>query len=237
MPHNTSVPDQPRVLALSRYPVKSMLGHDVAELEIDERGCAGDRQWSVRTAENKIGSGKSSRRFAAVRGLLELRAVETDGDVAIVFPDGTSCSVEARDAAGRLSRYVGQPVTMARESDVSHFDDGPVSLIGRASVHAVGAAQDQPVDAARFRANILLDTSVPFLEEEWVGRRLQLGSALLEVTMASPRCVMVDAKTADLEAQPGNLKTLGLLNSARLGVVAAVVTGGRVRVGDLLVVH
>jgi MOSC domain-containing protein len=234
MPQNTSVPTQPRVISLQRFPVKSMLGQAVAELYLEARGCVGDRRWSVRTADGKIGSGKSSRRFAAVPGLLELRAEESDGPVVVVFPDGSSCSVDGTEVADRVSRYVGQRVTMARETDVSHFDDGPVSLIGRASVEAVAAAQGQAVDASRFRANVVLDTALPFEEEEWVGRRLQLGSSVLEVTMASPRCVMVDAKTADLEAQPGNLKTLGRLNSARLGVVATVVVPGRVGVGDVL---
>jgi uncharacterized protein YcbX len=229
------VGDAPRVVALHRYPVKSMLGEQVTRLDVDERGCAGDRLWSVRTAANKIGSGKNSRRFAAVIGLLELRAQVCAGHVVVTFPDGSTCSTDAADAADRLSRCLGQPVTFATETEVSHFDDGPVSLLGLASVAAVARARGEPVDPARFRANVVLDTSTTFVEDSWIGRRLHVGTVVLQVTMASPRCVMVDMKTADLPEQHGNLKATGRINNARLGVIATVVVPGTVSVGDRLV--
>ena len=56
----------PRVASLHRYPVKSLLGEDLDELTLDERGVVGDRLWSVRTRADKIGSGKSTSRFEAV---------------------------------------------------------------------------------------------------------------------------------------------------------------------------
>jgi uncharacterized protein len=220
------------VVSLHRYPVKSMLGEKVPRLGVDQRGCIGDRMWSIRTSGDKIGSGKNSSRFAAVPGLLELRAQERDGTVLIRFPDGSTCTTDAAHAADRLSRHVGQPVTLAMETEVSHFDDGPVSLIGRASVLAVSHHRGGPLDPARFRANILLDTTEPFVEDKWVGRQLEIGTAVLSVTMTSPRCVMVDMKTADLPAQPGNLSAIGRANAARLGVIATVVVPGTITAGD-----
>jgi MOSC domain-containing protein len=224
--------DRPRVASLHRYPVKSMLGERLRFLDIDERGCLGDRRWSVRTATDKIGSGKSTRRFAAVDGLLQIRAEQRDGTVLLRFPDGGACTVDSEEAAARVSRLVGQPVTLARETTVSHFDDGPVSLLGHASVAAVGEARDEPVDVARFRANILVDGLPAFAEDAWIGRRLAIGTAVLRVDAVSPRCVMVNAGTADLPAQPGNLAAIGRLTDGRLGVVAAVVRPGRISVGD-----
>jgi uncharacterized protein len=209
-----------------------MLGEDVASLELDSRGVVGDRSWSIRTAAAKIGSGKNTRRFAAVPRLLELRAASGPAGVRVTFPDGLTYAVEAPELADRLLHHCGQPLTLAKETDVSHFDDGPVSLIGMSSVDAVSSARGEPVDASRFRANIVLDTSDPFIEEKWIGSQLRLGDAVLEVTMGSPRCVMVDMATAEMPAQPGNLTTIGRLNEARLGVIARVVTPGRISVGD-----
>lgn len=225
-----------RVVSLHRYPVKSMLGESVERLEIGARGCRGDRVWSVRTANGKIGSGKATRRFAAVPGLLELRAALTDGRAVITFPDGTSYDAEAPDAAEQVSRHVGQPVTLAREADVSHFDDGPISIVGLGSVRALSEARGVTVDPARFRANIVIDTTEPFIEDAWVSRHVQVGTAILAVTLTSPRCVMVDMKTADLPAQPGNLKAVGEINDTCLGVIASVVSPGAVGVGDALAV-
>jgi uncharacterized protein YcbX len=231
-----TVMDSPRVVSLWRYPVKSMTGERVDHLDIDQRGCVGDRSWSVRTAANKIGSGKNTRRFAAVRGLLDLRAAEHDGRVAVTFPDGSTCWADDADAADRLSRYLGQPVTLAEETSVSHFDDGPISLISRESIAAVTAERGQEVDPARFRANVVLAAPAPFVEDTWVGQRLEIGTAAVTVAMTSPRCVMVDMETADLPEQHGNLTAIGRINSACLGVIATVVTPGRISLGDTLTV-
>lgn len=231
------MPDPIRVASLHRYPVKSMLGEDLTALEVDQRGCVGDRVWWVRTATGKIGSGKDTRRFGAVPGLLELRAEHRDGRVRIHFPDGTHCPVDTAAAGDRLSALLGQPVTVSRETEVTHFDDGPVSLIGRASVAALSRERDEDVSPARFRANVVLDTADPFIEDTWVGRDVVLGTALLRVTMTSPRCVMINAKTADLPAQHGNLAAVGRLNESCLGVIATVRRPGLVRVGDALTVQ
>src|SRR3954464_10278576 len=116
-----------RIASLHRYPVKSMLGESVSTLDVDQRGVAGDRAWSVRTVENKIGSGKSSNRFDAVVGLLDIRAAVVDHSVVLSFPDGGVHTVEEPAAAQRLSALLGRPLTFAAETEVSHFDDGPVS--------------------------------------------------------------------------------------------------------------
>jgi MOSC domain-containing protein len=222
------------VVSLHRYPVKTMAGEPVTRLEIDERGCVGDRLWSVRTSQGKIASGKSTQRFEALPSVLELRARARDGVVVVTFPDGSTCITEDASAAERLSHYVGRPATFAKETSVSHFDDGPVSLIGSASVTAVAHERGEPVDPARFRPNIVLDTSQPFSEDGWVGRELAVGSAVLSVTMTSPRCAMVDMKTAELPAQHGNLLAVGRANRANLGVIASVQVPGAIHVGDMV---
>lgn len=217
-----------RVVGLAVYPVKSMAGVPVDALELDARGVVDDRRWSVRTADGRIGSGKTTRRFAAVPGLLTLRATQE----AVVTPDGRSARFA--EAGELVSAHCGQPLTLEEETDVTHFDDGPVSLLGTASVGAVEAALGADVDPARFRANLLLSTTAPFVEQALVGREVRIGTAVLAVTMASPRCVMVNAETADLPALPGHLATIGRVNDAELGVIARVVVPGTVRVGDLL---
>lgn len=73
---------------LYRYPVKSLMGETLDRIRIDGRGLAGDRVWSVRDVDGKFGSGKSTRRFRRMNGLLSLGA-RYDGDVPLVeFPDG-----------------------------------------------------------------------------------------------------------------------------------------------------
>jgi uncharacterized protein YcbX len=221
-----------RVAALHRYPVKSLAGEPVDALDCDHRGFAGDRLWSVRTQADKIGSGKNTRRFAAVEGLLHIRARLAGGRVELELPDGRRCFVDDPAAATWVSEHAGQPVTLAAESTVSHFDDGPTSLLGLASVAALGAEAGVEIDPSRFRANILLEGTSALSEDKLIGQLLTIGTAVLEVTMRSTRCVMIDMSTADLPAQHGNLLAVGRMNEACLGVIARVVVPGRVSVGD-----
>lgn len=223
-----------RIAALYRYPVKSLTGEAVEELECDERGFVGDRVWSVRTEGDKIGSGKNTRRFAAVDGLLLIRARLVGDRVELEFPGGRRCHADAGEAASWLADHAGQPLSLARESTVSHFDDGPASLLGLASVAALSDETGTDVDPSRFRANMLVEGLTALAEDHLVGQRLRIGSAMFEVTMRSPRCVMIDMATADLPTQPGNLRAVGRFNEACLGVIARVVRPGRVRVGDVV---
>ncbi|HET6817900.1 MAG TPA: MOSC domain-containing protein [Mycobacteriales bacterium] len=220
------------VAALHRYPVKSLAGEQVEQLDCDERGFVGDRLWSVRTDAGKIGSGKNTRRFAAVDGLLLVRARVRSGGVELAFPDGRCCDVDDDVAAQWLSAHSGEPLTLARESDVSHFDDGPVSMLGLASVAALSAEVGADIDPSRFRANVLVEGTPALAEDDLVGQRVAIGTAVFEVTMRSTRCVMIDMATADLPEQHGNLLAVGRMNETCLGVIARVVQPGRVRVGD-----
>ena len=46
------------VRELFRYPVKSMLGEQVNELEVGAHGVLGDRAWGIREANGRIASAK-----------------------------------------------------------------------------------------------------------------------------------------------------------------------------------
>ena len=57
-----------------RYPVKSLGGERVAASLVNDRGLLGDRLWAVRDEDGKLGSGKDSRRFRRMEGLLGVSA-------------------------------------------------------------------------------------------------------------------------------------------------------------------
>lgn len=221
------------VTALHRYPVKSLVGERLEVADVVERGLRGDRLWAVRDEDGKLGSGKSSRRFRRMDGLLGL-AASYDGDVPVVsFPDGRTLRGDDPAVHEALSHHVGRQVTLSREAEVSHFDDGPVHLVTTSSLRAVEQRLGEPVDARRFRPNLVVDTGnlEGMVEDAWVGSRLRVGEVVLEVVAQMPRCVMVDLPQVGMGATRV-LDVVGHLNDANLGVIATVVTPGRVRVGD-----
>jgi hypothetical protein len=221
--------------ALWRYPVKSLVGEQLDQVEVERRGVAGDRLWSVRDLDGKLGSGKSSTRFRRMDGLLSLTA-RYDGDVPVIrFPDGTSLHGDDPRLAAALSALVGRPVSLGRESGVSHFDDGPLHLVTESTLLALGDARGRTVDARRLRANFVLTGTGPagFVEDAWIGRQVAIGPDLvLSVRATMPRCVMVNHSQVDLDADDAMLRAATAANDAQVGVVADVVTPGTVSVGD-----
>ena len=224
---------------LHRYPVKSLAGERPTELLVEPRGVVGDRLWSVRDPDGKLGSGKSSRRFRRMDGLLALQAryddVYAGAPPVVTFPDGRAIRGDDPSVHEALSGHVGRPVTLDREEQVSHFDEGPIHLVTTSSLATTAAAHGGPVDARRLRPNFVVDTgTVPGLpENDWAGRHLALGDdVVLEVLYAMPRCVMVDLATDELPADRGLLRTVTAVNAGDLGVVADVVSPGLVSAGD-----
>lgn len=234
-PTPAAAPSEATVVTLRRFPVKSMLGERLPELVIDERGTVGDRLWAVTYDDGKLGSGKNSRRFRRTEGLLHFTAsYPAHHDVGdrphVVTPDGA----DLRDDA-HLAELLGADVRLAREDAVSHFDDCGVTLIGAASLHALGRilGDTEPADARRFRKNIVLDTAEPWIEEDWVGREVTVGQEVrLRIIKRMKRCVMTTMSQRALAEDRRVLKTLTAERGMCLGVGAEVVTPGTVRPGD-----
>jgi uncharacterized protein len=222
-----------RVAALARYPVKSLAGEGLDEVLVEARGCAGDRLWSVRDPDGRLGSGKTTRRFRRMDGLLELVA-GYDGDVPVIgFPDGRRLRGDYPGLDEALSRHVGRPVSLAREDEVSHFDEGPLHLVTTASLTTLARARGGEVDWRHTRANVLVETAGHgFPEQAWVGRRLRVGpEVVLRVRGLMPRCVMVAAAQDGLPGDPGLLRAVTEVAAGTLGVWADVEHAGRVRLG------
>jgi MOSC domain-containing protein len=216
--------------------VKSLGGEGLDSAAVDGRGLAGDRLWAVRDADGKLGSGKSTRRFRRMPGLLELTAHYDSGSVPVVsFPDGQQLRADRPEIHEALSLHVGRPVTLVAETDVSHFDEGPLHLVTSNSIARLSEVHGGEVDARRFRANLLVDTGRDpgFDEADWIGRELSIGSDV-RVRIREPmiRCVMVDLPQKDLPVDRHLLSTVGRFNDTQLGLVVDVVRPGTLRLGD-----
>jgi uncharacterized protein YcbX len=103
-----------------------------------------------------------------------------------------------------------------------------------ASLNAMAAATaESNFDVRRFRPNIILDTDADgFVENSWVGKRLQLGSAILQINAICPRCVMTTHGFADLPKDPRVMRHLVQQNEGNLGVYASIEQSGNIKLGD-----
>jgi uncharacterized protein YcbX len=228
------------VRALARYPVKSTAGESLGAAVLDARGLRGDRVWAVYTDDGGIASGKTTRRFRRVDGLLGWRStLDDDSGVPVLHdPDGQRWSVDDPAAACALTGALGRGLRPGPEADVSHFDDSGVHLLSTASLRATGALVAGEVDPRRFRANLVIDTDdtdaerAGFVEDGWTGE-LALGpEVVLRLGEGMVRCRMVDLPQAYVPVGPAVLRALGRAHDTVLGRQAEVLRTGTVRVGD-----
>ncbi|WP_084075432.1 MOSC domain-containing protein [Demequina sp. NBRC 110052] len=220
-----------RVASIRRYPVKSMAGESLGSVELDARGLVGDRAWAVRDEDSRLASGKSTRRM--------VRRDAVFGFSARTMPDGVVVSDGARtweagspqlDAS--LTDAMEAPVALARESDVKHFDDGSVSLIGTGTLEWCARELGVDADPRRLRVNLVVETDEPFVEETWFGRALAIGGVVLAPVQRIERCRTIDLAQDGVAASTRWLTALGASRDLRVAVYCDVATPGTLAVGD-----
>ncbi len=233
------------VVALWRYPVKSMQGESLTESVVGPRGLVGDREWAV--VDATTGLALTGRRAPE---LLFARATLTDDGVTITLPDGT---VAVDDDA--LSAWLGGAVALTRatpttsgtyEIGLADDDDadrdpsvewlqweGPVGTFHdstRTQVSIIGTGTIGGWDMRRFRPNVAVDGTG---EDDWVGSTLRIGEAVVDVVKQIDRCVMTTRRQpGGIERDVDVLRTINRERANNLGVGSLVVTPGIVRVGD-----
>lgn len=117
------------IVGLWRFPVKSMAGERIEQVELSERGLLGDRGYAlVDVATGKVASAKSVRLFPDIlacqaRFVESPRAGHDLPAVRIVLPDGTAVTSDAGDRDRKLSSYFKREVTLARTAPDSFTID------------------------------------------------------------------------------------------------------------------
>ncbi len=116
---STEHAEQGSVVALWRYPVKSMMGEELNSAEVTERGLLGDRQFAVvDAATGKVAGAKNPRKWG---NFFDFRAAYVEPPqagsklppVRLTLPDGTVVTSEQPDVEQVLSTALGREVTFA----------------------------------------------------------------------------------------------------------------------------
>lgn len=135
-----------------------------------------------------------------------------------LFPSG-------RAAPAALIRTAGQALT-----------DTPypsISLANAATLAHLEARVGRRLGADRFRANLWIDGMAPRAETGWVGQRLRIGEAELEIREPIERCAAISADPVTGQRDGDLLAELETAyDVAEFGVYATVTRAGRIAPGD-----
>jgi len=219
---------------LWRYPVKSIRGESCADLQFEPRGVARDRFYAVVNADGKFGSHKRTRRFVPMPGMYEFAARITSDGTEVNCPSGDIYQVGDPALDNAFSERIGESVAVKPETHVPHMDDGAVHIVTTASMRwLIESLPDAQIDSRRFRPNVVIDCDDNGLvEQQWLGKTLQIGTVLLRIEKPAQRCVMATEAIEELPDDPRVLNLLAKHNDTQFGVYASVERSGTVAVND-----
>jgi MOSC domain-containing protein len=105
------------VVALWRYPVKSMMGEELNAAHITQHGLLGDRAYALIDTDGKAATAKNPRKWPHLfdfRATFVERVLSIAGlpSVRIVLPDGDTVTSDQRDVDEVLSKAVNREVTL-----------------------------------------------------------------------------------------------------------------------------
>jgi len=243
------------VVGIWRYPVKSLQGEALDQAVVERDGLEGDRRWGIR-------DGRTGRILTARRRpeLLHAAATYRDSGPVITLPDGGVTEGPGAETDRLLSRWLGSPVSLVTSVEeapgrAEFFEDAtddtstPVEwtmperryvdaaallVLTTASLrHAAALYPAGAWETRRFRPNLFIDAPGDgWLEDEWIGQALGVGSAVLSAAEGCVRCTMVTRPQPGHDEDRDIFRTLARHHGARFGAWSRVVTGATVRVGD-----
>jgi uncharacterized protein YcbX len=221
---------------MNRFPVEPLGGESSDAALLRSGGLVGDRVNTIYDAESNrpvtVDAAPQLLLFS-VRYVEDLVADEFERWSRVKTPSGKEYLLtdlgwlaEAESAVGRRLRLA--PGTGDAES--------PILLISRPTLRLAERTYGAPLERQRLRANLIIEIpeGKAFDENGWIGRRIRIGDALLEITGGSKDSVATYA-SGQGEGDPSLLAGLATLRGGHLGVVARAVEGHRLRTGDPVV--
>ena len=138
--------------------------------------------------------------------------------------------VRMTEASKRPKRLFVAPF----KTELSLADAYPFLFLGSASMSELNNRCSEAIPADRFRANIILDTSIAHEEDEY--GQFSLGSATFKIIKPCARChvVNIDQQSGEKKTEPN--KTLATYRKRRnkiyFGANAILVEAGVIKIGD-----
>jgi uncharacterized protein len=224
-----------RVVGLWRYPVKSMAAEPQAAVDVSWHGFAGDRRWAfVRDGVTQSGFPWLTLRergdMSHYRPSFVDPAQPDKSSTIVTTPTGAVFDVTDPALATELCPQGARVIKQNR----GVFDTFPLSLITTQTIARLSEMVSAPLDVLRFRPNIVIEAAeqAPFLEDDWVGRVLRLGSMRMRVDKRDGRCVVITIDPATTERNPAILRAVARDRQGCLGVYGSTVEPGRVALNE-----
>lgn len=225
-----------RVRDIRRYPVSSMGGELLRDVDIESDGIARDRKVGLYAKET--GEVAAPGRHRHWRPLPNVLARLRPAGIEISIDQDTWISAE--QGALALSAYLGFVVEFRPYDGTADalplYDLSPIHLLTTSSMAALQEIlPDAMIDARRFRCNLVVEThaGAETIEQGWLGKRLSIGNAVLEGSEPCVRCAFTSiAQEPDVPFDKRVHTAISQKLDGNLGIYCKVVVPGRISAGD-----
>jgi uncharacterized protein YcbX len=246
-----------RVSAIYRYPVKGFTPELLDSIAVAPgKGLANDRIYAVENGPSGFDEAApatvNKTRYTVLMNMPRVAAARTRLDDATGVL--TASAEGVADFTGRLAKAEGRegfaawvtgllgedangPLKVLQTHSEFRFTDSPrgqISIINLASVRDLSERMGVELDPLRFRGNLYVEGWPAWIENEWVGRRMRVGEAQMDVVKRIQRCLAthVNPTTAERDA---DVCTALFDNYGHVdcGIYMRAATAASVRVGDV----
>ena len=247
---------------ISIAPVKGLALQHPDEVDLEVSGVGANRRFHLVDGRDRLVNGKRFGRLVQIRSDYDAGSDR----LTLTFPDGSEVAdavrlgdeyttvfyghpVPGRHVVGpwsdALSEWAGEPLRLIRPDRAAGAVDrgrgGAVSLLTSAALERLGraAGTDGPLDGRRFRMLFGIDGLPAYAEDDWIGREVRIGDAVVvprgnvgrcTITSQNPETGVTDVDT--LEAIRQSRAEVDTTEPLPFGVYGDVAVPGRVRVGD-----
>ncbi len=203
---------------LWRYPVKSMAGERVTQIQVGELGFADDRKVLVRAGNGRVLTSRTHHQLLGLKGTLG-----ADGQ-----PQISGHVWDSPDALALVRKAVGADAELFYYDGPERFDVLPLLVATDGAIGYMG------FDSRRLRPNIIVGGVEGLQERQWPGHRLRIGEAVIRAAQLRGRCVMTTYDPDTLKQDMGVLRSIVRKLGGVMALDSAVVSGGLIREGDVV---
>lgn len=197
--------------ALYRYPVKGLRAQTLARADVLPDGIAGDRGRALIVETPGLArSGKSYRGKEQPR-------LHTTATVA-----------DARQLAAEAG------IAVAETAEGRYFDLLPISIVFDTWLGDLEALTGTPVEALRFRPNVVVAAAAGFAgrEGDLLAARLRIGTAEFDVNVPIERCVTPSYDLATGVRDAALARAIAVDRRNHVGIYCTVAVPGTIALGD-----
>lgn len=201
---------QPILQDIWRFPIKGFQGQRLDSVTLEQSaGIPGDRRFAITRGTHPTDTWLQSGSFYVNAHVDNLPTFKIDpvseNGISVTNSLGSRIDLDFDDPASiaRANESMTQfmipagidpdlpiPQIMQQKTQrgIWDFVDTPLSIINSASVAEIGDAMGEYLDPVRFRGNLVVNIDNSWDEFSWIGKRIRIGEAEIEVFRPIPRC-------------------------------------------------